>query len=109
MPSVTYQVVRAAMFEEKQVACTYDGHARKLCPIILGHSDREEKLLAYQVGGSSSKGLPPGGQWKCLFVARMQGARMRDGPWREGNRHSQEQRCVRDVDVDVNIHVRKRR
>jgi hypothetical protein len=34
---------------------------------------------------------------------------MHDGPWGEGDRHSQEQRCVRDVDVDVNIHVRKRR
>ena len=109
MPSALYEVIRAAMFEEKQVICTYDGRPRELCPIILGHSEGEEKLLAYQVGGASSKGVPRNGQWKCLLVARMQGARMREGPWREGDRHTQEQRCVHDVDVDINIHVRKRR
>jgi hypothetical protein len=109
MPSAAYKVIRAAMLEQKQVLCTYDGRPRELCPIVLGHSDKKEKLLAYQVGGSSSKDLAPGAQWKCLFVERMQGARMRDGPWHEGDRHSQVQRCVHDVDVDINIHVRKRR
>lgn len=109
MPSAVYELIRAAMFEEKQIICTYGGHLRELCPIVLGHSDSKEKLLAYQVGGSTSKGLPRSGQWKCLFVARMQDARMHEGPWREGDRHSQEQRCIHDVDVDINIHVRKRR
>ena len=60
-------------------------------------------------GGASSKGLPRGGQWKCLSVAKMRGVRMRAGPWCEGERHRQEQNCVKEVDIDINIHVRKRR
>jgi hypothetical protein len=109
VPSATYQLIREAMFAEKQIVCSYDGHRRELCPIVVGHSGKEEKLLAYQIGGTSSKGLPPGGQWKCLSVGKIRDVTLRQGPWREGQRHSQEQRCVSDVDIDINIHVRKLR
>jgi hypothetical protein len=107
MPSATYQIFREALLHEKQVACSYGGYPRELCPIILGHTRDEEKVLAYQVGGSSKSGLPHGGEWRCLFLARVSNARMRDGPWREGARHQAPQSCVEAVDLDVNIHVRK--
>jgi hypothetical protein len=94
MPSATYKLFREAMFAEKQVHCFYDGHVRVLCPVILGHSDGEEKLLAYQVGGTGSRGLPRAGQWKCLRLLRVKDPKLRDGPWREGERHRQEQSCV---------------
>lgn len=109
MPSVAYKLILKAMLAEKQIACVYDGHPRQLCPIIIGHSDKQEKVLAYQLGGTSSKGLPPGGQWKCLSIAKMRAVRAQDGAWREGERHSQEQSYVQDVYIDINIHVRKRR
>jgi hypothetical protein len=109
MPSATYELFREAILGEKRVTCTYDGYPRELCPIILGHSEDEEKVLAYQVGGSSSKGLPRGGEWKCLFLSKVKNPRVQDGPWREDVLHRQEQRCVDSVDIDINIHVRKRR
>jgi hypothetical protein len=109
MPSAAYNLFRAAMFAEQQVHCIYDGHTRELCPVILGHSNGEEKVLAYQVGGTSSKGLPRGGEWKCLLLSKVRDPQLRNGPWREGERHSQEQSCVREVDIDINIDVRKRR
>ncbi len=109
MPSATYTLFRQAILGEKQVTCTYDGHRRVLCPIILGHTGGEEKVLAYQVGGTSRSGLPPGGEWRCLVLARVRDARLADGPWREGDRHTAPQSCVEEVDVDVNIHVRRRR
>jgi hypothetical protein len=109
MPSATYQRFRRAILEEQQVACVYKGHRRELCPVILGHSNGQEKVLAYQVGGSSRQGLPPGGAWKCLFLSRVEDAVLRDGPWREGSGHAGEQTCVADVDLDINIHVRRRR
>ena len=31
----------------------------------------DEKALTYQFGGQSSKGLPPGGQWRCLWLAKV--------------------------------------
>ena len=98
------------MQQEKQVTCVYHGHYREVCPIVIGHSDGEEKVLVFQFAGETSKGkLPPGGAWKCMFLAQVREARLRDGPWREGKSHKQKQVCVSDVDLDINIHVRKLR
>ena len=59
MPSATYDLFRTAMLGEKAVACVYDGHPRVVCPVILGRTHGEEKVLAFQVGGTSRSGLPP--------------------------------------------------
>lgn len=109
MPSRTYEVFRQAILEEMQVVCAYDGYERELCPVVLGVSGGEEKVLAYQVGGGSRSGLPRGGEWRCLYLSRVRRARARKSPWREGARHQAEQSCVETVDLDINMHVRKRR
>ena len=110
MPSATYSIFREAILGEKQVTCWYNGVYREVCPIILGHAEGQEKALTYQFGGTSGRGLPPGGAWRCLYLSRVSDARLRDGPWHEGAaQHSKEQSCVVDVDLDINIHVRKRR
>jgi hypothetical protein len=90
------------MIGRKQVLCTYDGHPRELCPIILGHTNAQEVALTYQFGGRSKSGLPPGGQWKCLRLSKVQNAQLRDGPWHAGSSHTQQQPCVKTVDLDVN-------
>src|SRR5215207_3242572 len=72
MPSATYDLFRTAMLGEKAVACVYDGHPRVVCPVILGRTNGEEKVLAFQVGGTSRSGLPPGGEWRCLTLAPRQ-------------------------------------
>ena len=51
--------------------------------------------------------MPPGGDWKC-FESQVEDAEMREGRWHEGGRHSKEQVCVEEVDLDINIHMRKR-
>ena len=102
MPSTVYNLFAQAMAGRKQVFCFYDGHARELCPIILGHSHGQEKALTFQFGGQSRKGLPPGGQWRCLFLTKVSDARLHDGPWHTGDSHSQPQGCVEIVDLDVN-------
>jgi hypothetical protein len=33
----------------------------------------------------------------------------RSGPWHEGGSHRSEQTYVSHIDVDINVHVRKRR
>jgi hypothetical protein len=33
----------------------------------------------------------------------------RAGPWHTGSSHRRQQSCVEDVDLDVNIHVRRLR
>jgi len=101
MPSRTYGLFTEAMAARRPIACVYQGHPRAICPIILGHSDGEEKALTWQFAGYGSRGAVRG-QWKCLTLAEVSDAEIVDGPWRTGERHSQAQSCVKDVDLDVN-------
>jgi uncharacterized protein (DUF4415 family) len=100
--SSAYKLFEEAMTTRKQILCTYNGRSRELCPVILGHSQGQEKALTYQFGGQSEKGLPPGGQWRCLWLSKVRNIRLRDGPWHAGDRHDQPQGCVEIVDLDVN-------
>jgi hypothetical protein len=102
MPSRTYALFADAIRRRKRILCLYDGHARALCPIILGHSGGEEKALTFQFAGESRSGLPRGGEWRCLFLAKVTRPELRDGPWIAGRRHTRPQGCVNDVDLDAN-------
>lgn len=102
MPSSAYRQFAKAMAARKQIVCKYGGYQRELCAIILGHSRGQEKALTFQFGGQSRSGLPPQGEWRCLWLAKVSNVRLRDGPWRAGARHTQPQGCVEDVDIDVN-------
>jgi hypothetical protein len=107
MPSAIYKLFRDAILSEQQMICTYESRHRELCPHIIGTSrNGEEVVLAWQFAGESSGRLP---QWRCLRLANVRDARARDGRWHEGGSHKTEQRCVSDIDLDINIHVRKRR
>ena len=101
-PSLTYKLFEQAMTERKQIICMYDGHRRELCPIILGHTEGEEKALTFQFGGEAKGRLPAGGQWKCFWLSGVSDVQLFDGPWHAGSRHSQKQTCVEVVDLDVN-------
>src|SRR6201984_2588081 len=101
VPSSAYKRFEEAMTNKKQILCTYNGRPRELCPIILGHSQGQEKALTYQFGGQSEKGLPPGGQWRCLWLSKVSDVRLHDGPWHAGDRHKQPQGCVEIADPHI--------
>lgn len=102
MPSPTYELFAEAIRRKQQVVCRYNGYERLLCPIVLGHSKGEEKALTFQFAGGTSGHLPKGGEWRCLFLARVEKPELRDGAWHSGSSHTQPQGCVEDVDMDVN-------
>ena len=107
MPSKAYARFREAILTEQQVVCIYDGRPRELCPHIIGHNKSgEEVVLAWQFAGESSGKLP---QWRCLRLANVSDISLRKGPWHEGGSHLTVQTCVSAIDLDINIHVRKRR
>jgi hypothetical protein len=107
MPSATYVLFRKAILAEKQVVCSYEGRARELCPHIIGTNRKgEEVVLAWQFAGESSGRLP---QWRCLRLAGVADARIRDGRWHAGGSHKAAQTCVSEIDLDINVHVRKLR
>jgi fatty-acyl-CoA synthase len=90
-----------AMAARKQITCTYEDSYREICPHILGHSNGQEKILAYQFGGQSRSGLPPEGEWRCLWLSKVRNVQLREGPWHGGENHTS-QGCVKQVDLDVN-------
>ncbi|HEX7920430.1 MAG TPA: hypothetical protein VF583_05725 [Bradyrhizobium sp.] len=107
MPSRTYMLFRTAILTEQQVVCIYDGRPRELCPHIIGHNKSgEEVVLAWQFAGESSGKLP---QWRCLRLAQVTAISLRKDAWHEGGSHRTEQTCVSAIDLDINVHVRKRR
>ena len=107
MPSSAYTIVRNAVLGKQQVTCFYEGRYRELCPHIIGTNKAgEEVVLAWQFGGESSGKLP---QWRCLRLAAVTKARARSGRWHEGGSHRTTQTCVSTIDLDINVHVRKRR
>ena len=107
MPSATYTLFRNAILSEQQVVCSYDGRPRELCPHIIGtNKNGEEVVLAWQFAGESNGRLP---QWRCLKLAGVRDARTRTGRWHEGDLHRTTQTCVSAIDLDINVHVRKRR
>jgi hypothetical protein len=105
MPSATYRLFRNAILAEQQVTCTYGGRHRELCPHIIDtDKDGEEAVLTWQFAGDSSGRLP---QWRCLRLDP--DVRARNGRWYAGGSHKTTQQRVTEIDLDINIHVRKLR
>ena|SRR5665648_24584 len=98
-----YTVLRAAIVAKRQVACVYQGHTREVCPHVIGLKVGRRQVLSFQFGGTSSSGLPPEGQWRCMIVDQIESATSRDGPWHTSLTHTQTQTCVDDIDVEVDF------
>ena len=100
----TYQIVRDAIINKKQIIGFYDGHPREMCPHVIGSKNGREQALFYQFGGSSKSGLgPPGARenWRCIPIEGLQQVSSRDGAWHTAPNHSRPQTCVDDIDVEV--------
>jgi hypothetical protein len=106
MRSTAYALFRDAILREQQAVCTYEHRYRELCPHIIGTSKNGEEVVLACFAGESSGGLP---QWRCLQIANVSDARPRDGRWHAGGSHKTTQKCVTDIDLDINIDVRKLR
>jgi hypothetical protein len=101
MASTIYTLFRNAIQREQQVTCIYDGRHRELCPHIVGtNKSGEEVVLAWQFAGESSGRLP---QWRCLKLANVGDARVRDGRWYAGGSHKTSQKCVTEIDLETSL------
>jgi uncharacterized protein (DUF4415 family) len=101
-PSPAYKLFEQAITSRKQILCTYDGYFRELCPVILGHTNRQEMALAFRFAGQTKSGLPPRDQWKSLSLAKVSDIKLRDGPGHAGASHTSPQHCLQQVDLDIN-------
>ena len=99
-----YQFLRDAILHKRQVVCIYNGLRREVCPHMIGvGKDGSEMVLSYQFAGQSSKGLPAGGEWRCMRVADINDATSRVGEWHTGDNHSRPQTCVKLIDLEVQL------
>jgi hypothetical protein len=69
--SSNYDLFELSMRLRRPIFCMYGCYPRELCPIILGHSQGEEKALTYQFGGQSKSGLAREGEWRCLWLSKV--------------------------------------
>jgi hypothetical protein len=100
--SPAYQTIRDAMLALKPVRFFYAGHEREVCVHTLGlNKYGREQALVYQYGGSSSSGLPPGGEWRCMTISNIQSVTPVSGSWRTKTDHEETQTCVAQVDVEI--------
>jgi hypothetical protein len=60
-------------------------------------------------GNSPAKSSGRRRQWRCLRIANVSDARRRDGRSHAGGSHKTTQKCVTDIDLDINVHVHKLR
>jgi predicted DNA-binding transcriptional regulator YafY len=97
-----------AILGRKQLLFTYRDRRREVCPHVLGITKGKEMLLGYQFAGETNGVLPPDGEWRCFQVAQMHSIEVRDGNWHTGSTHLSKDRCVDDVDLDVNPNAPQR-
>jgi predicted DNA-binding transcriptional regulator YafY len=103
--SKLFWLFHRAVINRRQIVCVYQGYNREFCPIILGHKDGRERLLAFQFAGGSSKG-PVRGKWKCFNLGEIENAKTRRGRWHSGGKDRAPQSCLDEVFVDVNTEIK---
>lgn len=102
MSSATHALFLEAMRLKRQIVCSYQGHRREICPILLGRTALVEKALVFQFGGASSSGPIRTPDWKCFILSEVTEAVLREGRWHAGTEHSAAQHCMKMVEYDVN-------
>ena len=104
MNSNTYEMVRKAIIEKKQIVAVYQEHKREMCPHVIGTKNGRNQALFYQFGGTSSSGIIDSGSknnWRCIPIDGLNIVEVRDGDWYSFSGHTKPQTCVDEVDVEV--------
>ena len=95
----SYQLVKQAILEKKQIHAEYKGYTRQMCPHVIGWKDGKPHALFYQFGGQSSSGGLP--QWRCMNLEELSNVSAVPGPWFTDHSHSRPQTCVDQIDAEV--------
>jgi hypothetical protein len=94
-------LIRQAVLDKSQVRATYQGRLREMCPHMLGTKNGRRQVLVFQFAGESRRGLPTGGDWRCLPLDGLSDVALRKGPWHTDDRYRQAQTCIDEIDVAV--------
>ncbi len=96
-----HELLIYAIEERQPVVARYDGTVRVFCPHALGTKEGRSHVLAYQIGGESTSGLPPEGNWRCFDVEKLTEVAPSDRAWRTAPNLFNPQSCLDDVEIVV--------
>src|SRR5205085_288451 len=100
-----FDLIWDALNKRKPITARYRGHARVLCPHVLGYKHGKEQCLFYQCGGGSNSGLGPTGSsdnWRCIPLDGLDEVAISTGEWFTANNpRSRPKSCVDQVVVAV--------
>lgn len=95
-----HALLREAIAEKRCVEAVFGGYRRGLCQHVLGTKDGELRVLCFQYAGGSSRGLPAGGDWRCLSLSGLSQVSTVGGSWRT-KPHSEPQHCIGEVEIEA--------
>lgn len=96
-----YTTLAEAIGSKQQVVARYHDRERVFSPHALGTKRGATHMLVYQYAGESERGLPPGGEWRCLSLDELSDIRLEPGAWRTAENVFNPQSCLDEVDVAV--------
>ena len=99
---MNYAIIRQAVIEKCCLTAVYQNRVRHFSPHAIGRSnDGDTNVMAFQYGGDSSKGLPPGGKWRCFRVDDLAAISKNKDVWHTGFDHGRPNTCVTQIDVQA--------
>jgi hypothetical protein len=100
-----YRTVYGAVESRQPISAEYHGLPRLFCPHRLGRNSKGDlRVLCYQYGGESERGLGPPGSpanWRCIVLSELSEVEVLDEPWRTAPNHSRPASCIVEVDIDA--------
>ena len=96
-----YSVLYDAIEKRLCISATYNRYVREMCPHVLGTKNGKTQCLFFQFAGGSSKGLSPGGEWRCIPIAGLVIHTVYAGPWHTDANYNSDQTCVDSIDIAV--------
>ena len=94
-----YTTLAEAIADKQQVVARYHDRERIFSPHALGSKRGAAHVLVYQYAGESERGLPPGGEWRCLDLEELSDIRLEPGAWRTAENVFNPQSCLDEIDV----------
>jgi hypothetical protein len=100
-------MIREAILNKNIIVATYHGHAREMCPHVIGKKNGRAQALLYQFAGESNSGLQPDGSpanWRCLRIDELSDVSIKEsrGAWHTASNYSAAaQKCVSEIEATV--------
>jgi len=96
-----WTLLEQALTDKRPVRARYNGSERVLCPHALGWKHGRPKVLAYQSGGTTSRGaIKPGPHaWRSMFIDEIEDLSITEGPWQSALNFSHDSNCFDVLEI----------